>query len=177
MYRLSYRNFGTYESLLVTHTVQVTQSGASGTQTGLRWYEIRNPNGTGRNNPPVIYQQSTFSPDSTTYRWMGSIAQDRLGNMLLGYSASSSTLFPSIRYTGRLSTDPLNQMESEAEILRGTGSQVLGTGATRDRWGDYTSVAVDPVDDCTLWFVSEFVPATGLAWETHLASFQFPTCH
>jgi hypothetical protein len=72
--------------------------------------------------------------------------------------------------------DPLNQMESELEILRATGSQVLGTGATRDRWGDYTSVAVDPADDCTLRFVSEFVLATGLSWQTSLASFKFPTC-
>jgi hypothetical protein len=182
LYRLSYRNFGTYESLLVSHSVQVDANAPGGSQSGVRWYEIRNPGAVARANKggPVVYQQSTFSPDSTTWRWMGSIGQDKAGNMLLGYSASSSTLFPSIRYTGRRAgIDPLNQMESEGQIYNGLGSQLINPNAptTRNRWGDYTSVAVDPTDDCTLWFVSEYLPSTGFnLWQTHLASFKFVEC-
>jgi len=171
MYRLSYRNFGSYESLLANHAVQVQLSGNS-TQTGIRWYEIRTPNGT-----PTVYQQSTYSPDTTTYRWMGSIAQDKLGNMFLGYSASSSTVYPSIRFAARLETDPLNQMQVERSIKTGTGSQIPKPGQTRDRWGDYASVAVDPVDGCTLWFATEYLSATGYdQWITHLYSAKFNGC-
>ena len=174
MYRLSYRNFGHYESLLVNHTVQVALNGPANTQTGIRWYEIRDPGGV-----PTVSQQSTFSPDTTTWRWMGSIGQDKMGNMLLGYTASSPDLFPSIRYTAHWAgLDELNQMEQEGEIQRGAGSQVPNpNGNGRNRWGDYTSVAVDPMDDCTLWFVSEYLPNTGYGnWVTRLASFKFDNC-
>jgi len=164
MYRLSYRRFATYESLLVNHSVQIR---SSSNQTGVRWYEIRNPNGS-----PVVYQQSTFAPDATRYRWMGSIAQDRQGNMLLGYSAGNATLFPSIGYSGRLATDPVNQLQTEFVYFFGNGSQT-----TYSRWGDYTSVAVDPVDDCTFWFAGEYLPATGVFnWHTRLESLKFPGC-
>jgi len=164
MYRLSYRRFATYESLLVNHSVQVR---SSSNQAGVRWYEIRNPNGS-----PTLYQQSTFSPDSTRYRWMGSIAQDKQGNMLVGYSAANATLYPSIGYSGRLSTDPVNQLQNEFVSMFGTGSQ-----AGYSRWGDYSSMAVDPVDDCTFWFVGEYLVATGsFNWHTRLESLKFPSC-
>ena len=181
LYRLSYRNFGAYESLLVSHSVKVNQTAPAGSQSGIRWYEIRNPNALpkGAKGGPLVYQQSTFSPDSTTWRWMGSIGQDKRGNMLLGYSASSTTVFPSIRYTGRRAgIDPLNQMESEGTIFIGTGSQLINPdGNGRNRWGDYTSVAVDPVDDCTLWYVNQYIPFDGFRnWVTHLASFKFENC-
>src|SRR5205085_254728 len=96
MYRLSYRNFGTYESLLVSHSVQIDSGAGSGSQSGIRWYEIRDPNAIAKGNKggPVVFQQSTFSPDTTTWRWMGSIGQDKIGDMLLGYSASSTTVYP-----------------------------------------------------------------------------------
>jgi hypothetical protein len=162
MYRLSYRNFGTYESLLVNHSVQIR---SSSNQTGVRWYEIRNPNGA-----PAVAQQSTFAPDTTRYRWMGSIAQDQQGNMLLGYSASSSSLFPSIGYTGRLATDPSNQLSGEFVSTFGTGSQTL------NRWGDYSSMAVDPVDDCTFWYANEYLVTTGNSWHTRIESLKFPGC-
>ena len=162
MFRLSYRNFGTYESLLVNHSVQIR---SSSNQTGVRWYEIRNPHGA-----PTIAQQSTFAPDSSRYRWMGSIAQDKQGNMLLGYSVSSSTLFPSIGYSGRQAGEPLNQLESEFVSTFGTGSQ------TMNRWGDYTSVAIDPADDCTFWYVNEYLLTTGSSWHTRIESVKFPSC-
>lgn len=167
MYRLAYRNFGTYQSLVVNHSVSV--GGRNKNQTaGVRWYELRNPNGT-----PTIFQQGTFSPDSTS-RWMGSIAMDKVGNMALGYSASSSSLFPSIRYTGRLATDPLGTMQSENTIQAGAGSQLRNL----NRWGDYSSMAVDLGDDCTFWYTTEYLKSSGtFNWSTRIASFKFPSCH
>jgi hypothetical protein len=167
MFRLAYRNFGTYQSLVVNHSVKV------GTQrnnpyTGVRWYELRNPAGT-----PTVFQQSTFSPDSS-YRWMGSIAQDKQGNMAVGYSVSSSAMFPGIRYTGRLATDPVNTMQAEAVMQNGGGSQ---KGSQLARWGDYSAMSIDPVDDCTFWYTTEYLKATGaFNWSTRLASFKFPSC-
>lgn len=117
---------------------------------------------------PVVFQQGTFSPDSTS-RWMGSIAQDKYGDMALGYSASSSSVYPSIRYTGRLAGDPAGTMEAEATIFAGTASQ---TG-TLHRWGDYTAMSIDPVDDCTFWYTNEYIPTNGsFNWSTRIASFR-----
>jgi hypothetical protein len=163
MHRLAYRNFGDHEALVATHSANV----GSG-QAGVRWYEIRNPNGT-----PGIYQQGTYAPDATN-RWLGSIAMDKDGNIALGYSVSSSTVYPGIRYTGRLAGDPLNQMtQGEAAMMNGSGSQ---TG-TASRWGDYAMMAVDPTDDCTFWFTTEYIPTTGGApWRTRIGSFKFPGC-
>src|ERR1043165_6573567 len=167
MYRLAYRNFGTYQSLVVNHSVSVGGRGKN-QPVGVRWYELRNPNGT-----PSIFQQGTFSPDST-YRWMGSIAMDKLGDIALGYSASSSSLFPSIRYTGRLVTDPVGTMQTENTIKAGGGSQLRNL----NRWGDYSSMAVDPGDDCTFWYTTEYLKTNGtFNWSTQIASFKFPSCH
>lgn len=96
MHRLAYRNIGGHESLVVNHSV------TAGSSVGVRWYEIRNP---GASTPPV-FQQGTYAPNSTA-RWMGSIGMDHVGNIAVGYSASSSTVRPSVRYTGRLATDAL----------------------------------------------------------------------
>jgi len=168
MYRLAYRNFGTYESLVVNHSVTVgtnkrTQS------VGVRWYELRAPNAA----TPTVFQQSTYAPD-TTFRWMGSIAQDKQGNMALGYSASSSSINPAIRYTGRLVGDPVNTMQAEANIVAGGGSQ---SGSNLNRWGDYSAMTVDPTDDCTFWYTTEYLKATGaFNWNTRIASFKFAGC-
>lgn len=161
MYRLAYRNLGTKEALVVNHSV------VAGTSGGVRWYEIDNPNGT-----PVLAQQSTFAPDSK-YRWMGSIAMDHSGNMAMGYSVSSSTTSPSIALTGRLATDPANTMQAEASIVAGTGSQ----NGTLSRWGDYSAITVDPVDDCTFWYTTEYMKTTGtFNWNTRIANFKFSGC-
>ncbi|HET7402021.1 MAG TPA: hypothetical protein VFJ62_09575 [Usitatibacter sp.] len=166
MYRLAYRNIAGVERLVVNHSVRVGTS-ARNPFTGVRWYEIRNPNGA-----PSIFQQSTFSPDSS-YRWMGSIAMDKQGNMAVGYSVSSSTMHPSIRFTGRLASDPLNTMQAESSIVAGTGSQLRSLS----RWGDYSSMAIDPVDDCTFWYTTEYLKANGtFNWSTRIASFKFPGC-
>lgn len=167
MYRLAYRNFGTYQSLVVNHSVSGSGRGKNQT-VGVRWYELRSPNGT-----PTIFQQGTFSPDST-YRWMGSIAMDKLGDMALGYSASSGSVFPSIRYTGRLATDTLGTMQSENSIQAGAGSQLKNL----NRWGDYSAMAIDPGDDCTFWYTNQYQKSSGtFNWSTRIASFKFPSCH
>jgi List-Bact-rpt repeat protein len=161
MYRLAYRNFGDHASLVVNHSITAANA------TAVRWYEIRNPAGT-----PLVYQQGTYAPD-TSYRWMGSIAMDGVGNMALGYSVSSSTLNPSIRYTVRAPGDPLGQMGSETVVMPGTGSQT----SNLNRWGDYSSMSIDPVDDCTFWYTTEYLKANGtFNWSTRIASFTMPTC-
>jgi hypothetical protein len=166
MHRLAYRNFGSHESLVTNQSVE-----ASTTMSGIRWWEVRSPN-----NSPVLYQDSTYAPGLTDgiHRWMGSIAMDGAGNMALGYSASNgTTTFPSSWYTGRLSTDPLNTMpQGEGFIVNGTGSQ---TGS--QRWGDYTSMNIDPVDDCTFWYVNQWVPTTSsVGWQLRIGAFKFNEC-
>jgi uncharacterized repeat protein (TIGR02543 family) len=166
MYRLAYRNLGSHESLVANHTVQ---TGTNGTQTGIRWYELQNT-GSGFG----LHQQGTFAPDSS-YRWMGSIAMDKAGDIALGYNTSSSTMNPSIRYTGRLSTDSLGQMESEIDVLSAAGV-AHGSQTNTFHWADYASLSIDPTDDCTFWFTTEYLPTTGGHWSTRIASFSFPSC-
>src|SRR6267378_2389947 len=163
MFRLAYRNFADHEALVVNHSI------TSGSSTGVRWYEVRVANGT-----PSIFQQGTYAPDAS-YRWMGSIALDQAGNMGLGFSISSSSLHPEIHYTGRLVGDAPGQMtQGEGSIIAGAGSQ---TGSNLARWGDYSMMAVDPVDDCTFWFTTEYIPANGaFNWKTRIGSFKFPGC-
>lgn len=161
MHRLAYRNFGDHESLVVNHAV------TAGASVGIRWYEIRNPNGAAS-----VYQSGTFAPDAT-YRWMGSIGMDKVGNIALGYSTSSSTLHPGIRYTGRAPTDPLGMLQAENVILTGGGSQT----ANLSRWGDYSALTIDPSDDCTFFYTNEYLKASGtFNWSTWIASFKFPSC-
>ena len=162
MYRLAYRNFGSYESLVVDHAVTV------GSTVGMRWYELRSPNAT-----PTLYQSGTYSPDST-YRWMGSIAEDQSGDMAMGFSTSSSSAHPGISYTGRLASDPLGQMsQGESSLIVGAGSQ---TG-TLTRWGDYSAMTIDPSDGCTFWYTNEYIPANGsFNWKTRIGSFKFSQC-
>jgi Bacterial Ig-like domain (group 3) len=161
MYRLAYRNFGDHESLVANHTV-VAGSGA----TGVRWYEIRNPNGT-----PTIYQQGTFAPDADN-RWMASIAMDQAGNIGVGYSVASGVTFPSIRYTGWEVGNPLGTLQDETFFVVGRGSQ---TGY--NRWGDYSAMRIDPSDDCTFWYTQEYQATTlDAGWNTRIGSFRFPSC-
>ena len=157
MFRLAYRNFGDHESLVVNNAAT----------DGVRWYELRLSGGN-----PTVFQQGTYGPDSTT-RWMGSIAMDKVGNIALGFSASSSSINPQIRFTGRLAADPAGQMtQGEGTIFSGSGSQT-----SYSRWGDYTSMSTDPTDGCTFWYTNEYIPSNGnFNWHTRLASFQLPNC-
>lgn len=166
MYRLAYRNLGSHQSLLANHTVQ---TGTNGTQTGIRWYELQNT-GSGFG----LYQQGTYAPDSN-YRWMSSIAMDKAGDIALGYSISSSAMSPSIRYTGRVPSDSLGQLEGEVDVLS-VANIAHGSQTTSFHWADYASLSIDPTDDCTFWYTTEYVPRTGGHWSTRIASFSFPSC-
>jgi hypothetical protein len=165
MYRLGYRNFGDHESLVLNHSVDTGTNGP----TGVRWYELRSPGTT-----PTVFQQNTFAPGDGAHRWMGSVAMDKSGNLAIGYSVSSGTMKPALRYTGRLASDPPSQItQGEATLIQGAGAQ----GSGLDRWGDYSAMTVDPVDDCTFWFTSEYLKADGtFNWSTRIGSFSFPGC-
>jgi len=168
-WRLAYRNFKSYETLVTNQSVEARPGVA-----GVRWYEIR------RNGSTYsLHQQGTYAPNDGIHRWMGSIAQDKNGDMGLGYSVvNGTTVFPGIRYTGRLAPDPLGQMTlGEGVIMNGSGVQTT----TNSRWGDYTSMNVDPVDDCTFWYVNEYYAVSGTAadgrpWQTRIANFKLPGC-
>lgn len=167
MYRLAYRNFGSYQSIVVNQTVTV---GSGSSITGIRWYELRN---TGSSF--ALYQQGTYSPDSN-YRWMGSIAMDKAGDIALGYSVSGSSMNPSIRYTGRQASDTLGQMRTENDVLS-EANVALASQTTTFHWGDYSGMAIDPTDDCTFWYTTEYIPTNGSShWSTRIASFSFPSC-
>ena len=161
MYRLAYRNFGDHEALVVNHSV------TAGSSVGIRWYEIRTPAST-----PTIFQQGTYAPDSN-FRWMGSIAMDSAGDMALGFSLSGSSLQPEIHYTGRLAGDALGTLpQGEGTIIDGAGSQT-----NLSRWGGYSSMSIDPTDDCTFWYTNQYIPSNGsFNWKTRIGSFKFAGC-
>lgn len=167
-WRLAYRNNKTYDSMLASQSVEASPGLA-----GMRWYEVRRQNGV-----YSVYQQGTYAPGAGVHRWMGSIAADRKGNIALGYSVTGNTTFPGIRYTGRLAGDPLGQMTlGEGTIVDGSGIQ----RSINNRWGDYTSLNLDPTDDCTFWYVNEYYTAASQAtsvagWLTRVASFKLPGC-
>jgi uncharacterized repeat protein (TIGR01451 family) len=164
MFRNAYRNFGNgHEALVGNMTVE------SNGVAGIRWFEL---NHVTSGNPSFV-QQSTYQPD-TTWRWMGSVAMDHVGDMALGFSASSAAIHPKISYAGRLVTDaPSLLLQGETDLFHGTGSQT----ATNNRWGDYSDMTVDPVDDCTFWYTQEYYSTiSAFNWRTRIGSFKFPTC-
>ena len=142
MWRLQYRNFGTHESMVVNHTVD--ENGQD--HAGIRWYELRRTGG----GPWSIFQQGNHAPDPL-HRWMGSAAMDSAGNIALGYSVSSREVSPGIRYAMREPSDPPGTMgPGEGTIIAGSGSQTHGS----NRWGNYSSLDVDPLDGCTFWYTN-----------------------
>ncbi|HEX6539436.1 MAG TPA: hypothetical protein VF155_09670 [Candidatus Dormibacteraeota bacterium] len=166
MYDLPYRNFGDHESIMVTHSI------AAGSSVGMRWYELR-PSGSALS----VFQSGTYAPTST-YRWMGSIGMDQSGDVALGYSTSSSTLHPGVAFTGRLASDPAGTMpQGETTLFTGGGSQTGSFFNPGNRWGDYSGMSIDPSDDCTFWYVNQYVPSNGdFNWHTRIGSFKFPSC-
>src|SRR6266540_4072745 len=167
-FRLQYRNFGDHESLVTSQSVEARDH-----QAGMRWYELRNP------TDPVIHQQGTYAPDDGIHRWMGSVGLDKQGNMALGYSVVNGTdVYPGIRYAGRLAGDPLGDItQGEQTMQAGNGIQTT----SNSRWGDYTSMNVDPKDDCTFYYMNEYypvsgTPADGRPWHTRIGAFKFPGC-
>ncbi|MBU1661291.1 MAG: carboxypeptidase-like regulatory domain-containing protein, partial [Chloroflexi bacterium] len=164
MVRLQYRNFGGYQAMVGNFTVDV-----DGTDwAGIRWFELRNP-GAGW----TLRQEGTFAPDAD-HRFMGSIAMDGSGNIALGYSVSSSSTNPAIRYTIHTMGDPLGTMQAEASMFEGGG---VNQGPY-DRWGDYSAMVVDPTDQCTFWYTNEYhdVPESSFMWNTRIGTFKVPGC-
>ena len=162
-----YSNINGVESLWMPHTVRrVDVNGAAAP----RWYQV---NVTGSTIAPNMPQTATWDPDgnNNTHRFMPSLSVDRMGNMALGYTASGTAMFPSIRYAGRLATDPVNTFSQlEQTLFAGTGSQT-----TYNRWGDYTHMTLDP-DGCTFWYTNEYLTATGTTYRTRVGSFKFNQC-
>ena len=162
MQTLQYRNYGSHESILGTYVIDVEDFAD---HHAMRWFELRATGG----GAFTLYQEGTYSPDSE-HRWMGSIAQDQEGNIALGYSVSSNTVSPSMRYTGRLVGDALGVMtQAETSIIAGTGNNAS------NRWGDYSAMHVDPADDCTFWHTNMYTDGSGV-WNTRIASFKFDAC-
>jgi len=166
-FRLAYRNFGGYEAMVTNQSVDAENDFA-----GVRWYEIRRVNG-----QYSVFQQGTYAPEDGVHRWMGSIAMDKVGNMGLGFSVSNATdVYPGIRFTARLRQDPPGQMTlGEGVIINGSGVQL----SRFSRWGDYTTMSIDPTDDCTFWYVNEYIQNTAISlapWQTRIASFRLPGC-
>ena len=174
LHRLAYRNFKDYETLVTNQSVEAMPGIA-----GVRWYEIRRDE-----DGYSLYQQGTYAPDDGVHRWMGSIAQDRNGNTAVGYSVVNGVdVYPGIRYTGRLAADPLGEMTlGEGVIVNGSGVQTT----TNSRWGDYTSMNIDPIDDCTFWYVNQYYEVSGfpvdpnalttVPFQTRVGSFKLPGC-
>ncbi|GAB2190546.1 hypothetical protein [Sessilibacter sp. MAH2] len=164
MYRFSTRNFpGQGMKGVLTHTINAGQNVA-----GMRWatFDISNPDAIS------VDDTGTLGPGDGIHRWMGAATFDQVGNIGLAYTASSNSLFPSVRFTGRETTDPAGTLQQEATCVDGTGVQ---TGVSR--WGDYSTTAVDPVDQCTFWTFQEYVELTGnFQWNTRVCSFSFPSC-
>ncbi len=161
MFRLAYRNFGDHESLVANHTIK------GGALAGVRWYEIRSPG-----SSPFVFQQGTVVDPDTDF-WMGSIAMDKAGNIALGFSASSHDLNPSVFAVGRAPSDPLGTMAGPTVLVSGGGVQKNSF----KRWGDYSSMAIDPKDDCTFWYTQEYYKISGsFNWSTRITAFKFDSC-
>ena len=176
MYRLQYRNFGDHESLVVNHTVDVNPN--AGFRAGVRYYELRKQPGS---NPYKVNEQATFAGASsadTTHRWMGSAAMNAAGDLAVAYSVSSTHVYPSLRYAARLQSDtPGGLRQGEQTIFAGTSIQ----SNSGSRWGDYSSLSVDPTDDCTFWFTGETyvdgLPSLyGIDWITKISKFSLRPC-
>ena len=187
MPRLAYRNFSNvtnpYESFLFSHTVKTAAIPQNPNQTGVRWYELRASlsgsssacqSGTiSLSALPAVCQSGTINPDALLFRFLPSIAQDKDGNAAVGYSVSNSLTDPGIDFSyWNLGT--VNATATEVNLLSGTGEEITPQTGRGD-WGTYSSMTVDPVDDCTFWYVNEYRP-TNSVWATRISNFKMPTC-
>jgi len=188
-YRFAYRNFGDHESFVLTHTVEgVAQD--TNEPTDVAWWELRK---TGNANPVIFQDHANFDrtpgPGANINRWLGSVAMDKIGNMLMGYSISAGTdqndstiqIHPSIGLAGRSVTDPVGTtkvLDAPGEVVVAGGGSILTQG--EHRWGDYSQMTVDPVDDCTFWYTNEYITADTKdnfpLWSTRILNAKFPTC-
>ncbi|HEX6163367.1 MAG TPA: carboxypeptidase-like regulatory domain-containing protein [Vicinamibacterales bacterium] len=171
MMQNQYSNIGGIESLWNAHTAGA--SGTTSSQAAVRYYEVRVTGGTVAANATQAF---TYSPDTALSRFMPSLAVDRAGNMAIGYSTSSLSAFPAIKYAGRLAGDPANSItQTETSLINGTGTQSGSCGGTCERWGDYSTMTLDP-NGCTFWYTNEYYQTTGLNHRTRIGAFSFPAC-
>jgi hypothetical protein len=161
MARLVYRKVNGHESILAVHSVDTEARGG-----GVRWYEFR----LDKNREPLLYQQGTYAPDNF-YRWMASPAMDRMGNIGIGYSFGGAPNFPGQRFAGRLANDPLGQLTLHETILA-EGESVQKVM----RWQDYTQTAMDPSDDCTIWYVGDYLKKGQANYSSRIGAFRLPGC-
>jgi hypothetical protein len=162
MARLLYRNLGTHESIVAVHSVNTRIGGG-----GVRWYEFR----MNETRAPAVYQQGTYAPDHL-FRWMASPAIDRRGNLAIGYSFGGTPFYPGQRFAARLADDPRGQLTfRESVLVEGEASQT-----TTLRWEDYTQTAMDPDDDCTIWYVGDYLKKEAPSYSTRIGAFQIPGC-
>jgi hypothetical protein len=162
MARVVYRRIGDQQSIVAVHSVN-TSTGRG----GVRWYELR----VGADHVPALYQQGTYRADSM-YRWLGSPAMDHAGNIGIGYSFGGLPAYAGQRFAGRRPSDPLGQLSlGEAVLAEGDAAQ-----ANTVRWEDYTQTAVDPSDDCTIWYVGDYLKSGATAYSTRIGGFRMPGC-
>ena len=162
MPRLVYRRFGGHESIVAVHSIDTAAGGG-----GVRWYEFR----LDRQRVPQVHQQGTYAPDGF-YRWMASPAIDRFGNIGIGYSFGGTPHFAGQRFAGRVAADPPGQLTMRETILaEGEASQ-----STTMRWEDYTQTAIDPSDDCTVWYVGDYLKKDATSYTTRIGAFRMPGC-
>ena len=171
MFRLAYRNFGDHEAMVVVQNV--APGAGSSALSAMRWYELR---ATPAGGAFTLYQSGTYQ-NQTNSLWMGSAAMDKAGDMALGMSVSGPSKDPGVWYTGRRADDPLGKLEAPTVAARGTAVQT-GDNA---RWGDYSSMSIDPSDDCTFWYSQMYYnrnhggEASG-DWDTRIVAFKFDSC-
>ncbi len=162
MQRLVYRRVHGHESIVATHSVATSTGGG-----GVRWYELR----LDRQRTPILYQQGTFAPDGL-YRWMGSIAMDRNGNIGVGYSFGGTPHFVGQRFAARMEHDPKGQLTlGETVLVEGEDAQ-----ASTIRWEDYATTALDPEDDCTFWYTGDYIKKNAATYSSRIGAFRLPGC-
>jgi hypothetical protein len=170
MARVVYRNVGGHESIVAVHSVNTTTQGG-----GIRWYELR----VDKARRVSLYQQGTYAPGGG-FRWLGSPAIDRNGGIGIGYSFGGTPSFAGQRFAARLANDPLGQLTLAETVLAGgegpEGAPVAGRENASQRWEDYTQTAVDPSDDCTIWYVGDYVKKDAASYSTRIGAFRMPGC-
>jgi hypothetical protein len=163
MARLVYRRIGNRESIVAVHSVNTAAGGG-----GVRWYEFR----VDKRRNVSLYQQGTYTPEGF-YRWMGSPAMDAKGNIGIGYSFGGPPHFAGQRFTGRLADDPKGQLTlGETVLVEGEAAQTNTL-----RWEDYTQTAVDPSDDCTIWYVGDYLKRDATNYSTRIGAFRMAGCN
>ncbi len=165
MQRVVYRSFGRSQSIVAAHSIDTRAGG------GVRWYEFRPDRSIDKSGMPRLYQQGTYAPGGD-YRWMPSIAMDARGDIAIGYSFGGSSSFPGQRFAARLAGDPKGQMTvAETVIAEGQAAQTNTL-----RWEDFTTLAIDPQDDCTFWYVGDYLKAGAENYSSRIAGLRLPVC-